>query len=136
MSKLTEDMVIDYLSKWLQKNGWKILEQSKGHVHGIDLKASRGNEVLIVEAKGSSGNPQSHVTKRIKFDCGQIKTHFGKALVKTLEERPANPNATFAIAQPDNNDIRKCLQNVIHEVKKFGIKIFWVESSNKIIEEL
>jgi hypothetical protein len=135
MVKLTENEVIDNLCEWLAHQGWEIQKKSKNHERGIDIKASKDNELLIIEAKGSKGNSLSHVTKRKKFDSGQIKDHFGKALVKVLEERNRNPNATIAIAQPNDIDIRRNLKDVIPEAKKIGIKLFWVDASDKIEEE-
>ncbi len=133
--KLTEDEVIEHLEQWLRKMKWQDIKTTKGHARGLDLIAQKNKESLIVEAKGARANPKSHVKKREKFDCGQIKTHFGKAIVKVLEERNKNPNATIAIAHPEDIDIRNCLDKVLPEIKKFSIKLYWVKSSGQVIEE-
>ena len=133
MEKLTEDQVIEHLSEWLEKDNWKIIERHLGHTHGIDIKAEKNNKLLIVEAKGSRGNPNSHVTTRSKFDCGQIKDHFGKALVKVLEQRHLNPSAIVAIAQPDDPNIHHCLRDVIPETVKLNIRLYWV-SENQVTQ--
>ncbi|MFH0830067.1 MAG: hypothetical protein V1887_02820 [Candidatus Aenigmatarchaeota archaeon] len=130
-----EDDVIRCLCKWLETRGWKIEETSIGHKHGCDIVARKDGKRLIVEAKGRKGNPRSHVTKRPKFDSGQIKDHFGKALVKILEERNKDQNAIIAIAQPNDNHIRECLKHVIPEVKKSDIKLYWIESAEIVEEE-
>ncbi len=135
MVKLTENEVIDNLCAWLMSKGWEKPETRKNHEKGIDIKACKDGELLIIEAKGSMGNPHSYATIRDKFDSGQIKDHFGKALVKVLEERHKNPNAIIAIAQPDDVDIRRTLKDVIPEVSKFNIKFYWVESADRIKEE-
>ena len=135
MKKLTENQVVDYLSDWLVAHGWTIEEKSKDHNRGLDLKASKGPHTIIVEAKGARGNPRSHVTTRSKFTCGQIKDHFGKAIVKILEERHQHPDLTFGIAQPDDEDMRRCLKKAIPEMNKIGIKLFWVRSASQVIEE-
>ena len=135
MPKLYENEVIDYLSVWLTKRGWNILERSKGHSRGIDIKAEKNLKILIIEAKGSKGNPRSPVTTRSSFDSGQIKDHFGKAIVKILEQKHLNPNAIVGIAQPNDEYLRSHIDAAAKEVRKFGIKLFWVESSEVVIEE-
>lgn len=107
MVELTENEVIDYLSYWLEEKEWIILEKSKGHSHGIDIKASKNEQILIIEAKGSKGNPRSPVTTRSRFDSGQIKDHFGKAIVKLLEQKHSNPKAIIGIAQPNDEYLKK-----------------------------
>ena len=135
MEKLTENQVIDYLCEWLQKNGWSILDKNKGHSRGIDVKAQKDDDTLIVEAKGARGNPKSPVTTRAQFDSGQVKFHLGEAIVKVLEQKHQNPNAIVAIAQPDDPYIKNCLRNAIPEVVKCGIKLFWVKSASEVKEE-
>ena len=135
MVKLTENEVIDYLSIWLEKKGWIILEKSKGHSRGIDIKASRNNQILFIEAKGSKGNTKSPVTTRPYFDSGQIKDHFGKALIKILELKHNNPDAIFGIAQPNDDYLRGHIEDASKEISKFGIKLYWVESPEKIFLE-
>ena len=135
MVKLTENEVIDFLCIWLKKDDWTILEISKGHSRGIDIKATKDNEVMIIEAKGSKGNPRSPVTTRPYFDSGQIKDHFGKAIVKVLEQKHANPSAIVGIAQPNDDYLRGHIEAASQEIRKFGIKLFWVESPDLVIEQ-
>ena len=133
--KLTENEVVEHLCNWLIKEGWQILNKNIDHSRGTDIKAEKGRKLLIVKAKGARGNPRSHVTTRKKFDCGQIKTHLGKAIVKVLELKNDYPKALLAIAQPDDPDIRKCLQKVIPEITKLKIKLFWISTAGQVIEE-
>ena len=135
MKKLTENEVIDYLCTWLEYKGWENIEANRDHSRGIDVRANKNGKTLIVEAKGAKGNPRSHVTTRKKFGCGQIKTHFGKAIVKLLEQKHENPEAITAIAQPDDPDIRGCLQHVIPEIMKFNIKLFWIKESGEVYDD-
>jgi hypothetical protein len=64
----------------------------------------------------------------------QIKTHFGKALVKMLEEKARNPDASLGIAHPDDADIKWAIGGVTPLLKTLGIKHFWV-SQHQVIEE-
>lgn len=127
-----EDDVTKCVGDWLSNRGWKILEMNLGHKHGPDILARKGGNRIIVESKGSKGNPKSPVTTRKRFDSGQIKDHFGKAIVKVLEERYKDPNAIVAIAHPDDEYIRKVLNDAAEEVRKMGIILFWVKSSDEM----
>src|SRR5688572_8959232 len=111
--KLTEDEIVNILLDYLRKKGWTIDSHCLGHKHGCDIIASKNNVKLIVEAKGARAGENSPIKKREHFDSGQIKTHFGKALVKILHEKHLNPNSTFAIAHPDDPDVKKSIGHLI-----------------------
>ena len=120
----------------MEKEGWAtvpIFNNDKGE----DIIATKNGKTLIVEAKGAKGREGSHLTKREKFDSGQIKTHFGKAIVKILDEKlkPKYQHATFAIAHPDDVDIRKAIGKLTPFLKKLDIIHFWVGSDGQVIKE-
>ena len=129
---LLEEEVVENLSIWLMEHDWSIVEKNLGHKHGPDLVASKEGYRLLVEAKGSKGNPKSHVTTRPRFNSGQIKDHFGKAIVKILEEKNKDPELIVAIAQPDDEYIKDVLQSSAEEVRKMGVLLLWVESATKV----
>jgi len=133
--KLTEDETILILIDHLKENDWKIESYCLGQQKGNDIVAKKDKETLIIEAKGAKASDNSPTKKREKFSSGQIKTHFGKALVKILDEKYLNPNAQFAIAQPDDNDIRKSVGHIIPFLKQLEINHYWVSSDSKIILE-
>lgn len=133
--KQTEDEIINLLLGYLKFNGWIIDSYCLGQTHGNDIVASKSNTKLIVEAKGAKASDNSPTKKREYFNTGQIKTHFGKALVKILDEKYLNPKFKFAIAHPDDQDIRKSIGHLIPFLKTLGIKHFWVSANGIIIEE-
>jgi len=135
MAKLTEDQVINFLCTWLKNKGWKKLEMSTSYSRGLDLKVCKGRKVMIVEAKGSKANPKAYNKVRDKFDSGQINDHFGKAIVKVLEQRHQHPGWTVAIAQPNDSYIREHLQDATPEMSRIGIRLFWVESRKEVLTE-
>ncbi len=87
---MTENHVVEIFSEWLKKDGWDIITKCLDHKRGIDILAIKGTQTLIVEAKGSKGNKASHLTTRAKFSSSQIKSHFGRAIVKSFEEKSKN----------------------------------------------
>lgn len=77
----------------------------------------------------------SPTKKRKHFDSGQIKTHFGKAIVKVLDDKHLNPDSTFAIAHPDDLEIRKSIGHLTPFLKTMGIQHFWVSRNGRVIED-
>ena len=130
--QLTEDETIQILMKYLQSENWTIESYCLGQQRGYDIVANRNNEKLIIEVKGAKANDKSPTKKRESFDSGQLKTHLGKAVIKSFETQNNYPNAKVAIAHPDNSYIRKTIGNIIKNINKAGIIHFWVNSDGKI----
>lgn len=135
LQKLTEDEIVNILIDHLKLNGWKIDSFCLGQKQGRDIVASKANSTLIIEAKGARAGDNSPTKKREYFNSGQIKTHFGKAIVKVLEEKSLNPVANLAIAHPDDMAIRKSIGHLIPFLEILGIKHFWVSANGTVIEE-
>lgn len=134
MEKLTENEVILILSNWLLTEGWQLKEPIKlNRQKGIDIFLEKNGMKMIIEAKGAKGNPNDKNVKRSKFNSGQIKTHFGKAIVKALEAKTKYCHSIIAIAHPDDPDIKKALKESLHHIQALGINHFWV-SSDTVVE--
>ena len=109
----------------------------------LALAAPRGDELYAAHCaachgesgEGAKASDNSPTKKREKFNSGQIKTHFGKALVKILNEKYLNPNAQFAIAHPNDYDIKKTIGHLIPFLKKLEIDHFWVSTDKKVEKE-
>ena len=125
--KLTEDEVVEILSKELENDGWTIINQCFGQSKGNDIEATKNGETLIVEAKGAKSNDYSPTKKREFFNSGQIKSHFGRALVKIMSDIEKNPNYKYAIAHPDDELIKKTIGKIIPQLEKLNIKHYWVK---------
>lgn len=125
-TKLTEDEIVELLMQHLVSQSWTIESFCLGQQRGYDIVATRSGKRLYVEAKGAKSSDNSPTKKRKFFDSGQIKDHFGKALVKSLETRIKYPNALVAIAHPEDEDIRRTIGGTIDLLEKIGIIHFWV----------
>lgn len=130
--KLTEDETVELLMIYLKSEGYKILDYCKGHRRGIDITAEKNNRKLLIEVKGARANHNSKIKKRSYFDSGQIKDHFGKAIVKSLELKSDNPDCDIAIAHPDDELIKKHLDKSIKHLKQLDIIHFWVSKDGSI----
>ncbi|MBI3137905.1 MAG: hypothetical protein HYZ15_04905 [Sphingobacteriales bacterium] len=124
--KLTENEVVSKLADFLINEGWDVIGKSLGFEKGYDLLITKEGKTLAVEAKGATANKEAYNKVRAYFDGGQIKTHFGKALLKVLEIKTENPAWLVAIAQPDDDLVRKHTEMFLPYLKQIGIIHFWV----------
>ena len=133
--KLTEDETIELLMKYLSKEGWTIDSHCLGQTRGCDIVVLKSNVKLLIEVKSARAGDQSPTKKREYFNSGQIKTHFGKAIVKILDDKYKNPSAEFAIAHPDDPAIRTAIQHLLPPLKTLEISHYWVRSDGVVTKE-
>jgi len=84
---LSEDDVKLHLGAWLENQGWMV-EIAWGQERGPDIKAERGAERWVIEAKGGGSRPEMRVN------------YFLAILGETLQ-RMNDPCARYSIALPD-----------------------------------
>jgi hypothetical protein len=123
------------LMGYLKSKKWIIESYCLGQKRGYDIVANRGIEKLIIEVKGAKANDKSPTKKRNYFDSGQLKTHFGKAIIKSFETKNTFPNAQVAIAHPENEYIKKVIGNLIKNINNAGIIHFWINLNGNITKE-
>ena len=129
--KLSEDQVVELLATWFKKQHFKEVTRAPGHRHGIDLEVLLGNERIVIEAKGARGNKENR--KKNVFDAVQIKVHFGMALVKAMELKVKEEGAIVAIAQPDDELVRKSVGHLIPQLDQLGVRHYWVKHDGDVI---
>ena len=118
----------------LKSKGWTIVSYCLGQSRGNDIVASKKGVTLVVEAKGAKASDTAPTKKRSYFDSGQIKTHFGKAIVKTFNEKHLNPKFKYAIAHPYDDHINKSIGHLIPFLKTLDIGHFWVYADGTVKE--
>ncbi len=129
---MIEDEVIKFLCSWLETDGWEIKSVALGRERGDDIRAVRGGQVLLVEAKGAKGNPKNHNVVRPEFDSGQIKNHLGEAIVKALELKTRNPKAKIVIAHPATDKILKIVTPIARQLVPVEISFAFVSDDGTI----
>ncbi len=129
---LMEDFVVKQLMAHLKDSGYTVHQFSLGKQQGIDVHASKGHSVIVVEAKGAKGNPKNGPVNRDKFDSGQIRDHLGKAIVKAFELKNSFPTAECWIAHPDTSAIRKIVTPIQAHLKAAGITCVYVDQSGRV----
>ena len=73
--------------------------------------------------------------KRPYFNSGQIKDHFGKAIIKSLEVKTDYPGSTIAIAHPNDEMIKKHIKKSVKHLKDLEIIHFWVSKDGNVSRE-
>jgi len=129
---MTEDETVERLMTHLKTQGWDIESYCLGQTRGYDIVATKKKQRMYVEVKGARASDKSPTKKRAYFDSGQLRSHMGRAIIKTLETKHANPNAKIAIAHPEHPYLRTTLGHIIEEVKKMGVIHFWVREDGKV----
>jgi hypothetical protein len=135
LKKMTENQTITNLIYSLENDGWFIESRCLNQERGTDVVARKKNKYLYIEAKGARANDNSKNKKRKYFNKGQIKTHFGVALIKIMELMQQDKKANYAIAQPNDEEIHNAIGHLLPYLKKLGIKHFWVNEDKTIIEQ-
>lgn len=132
VEKLTENRTIELLMPFLVQQGYAIESFCLGQTRGYDIVAVKNNRKLFVEVKGAKAHNDSPTKKRPFFNSGQIKSHLGKAIIKCLETKVAHPEATIAIAHPEEEQIRSAIAGIIPELNKIGISHYWVSADGTV----
>lgn len=128
-SKWTEDQTVFKLIDHLKDGGWMIESYCTGHKRGVDIIAVKNKSKIFIEVKGAKANDSSPIKSREHFDAGQIKTHFGKAIIKAIETKLEHPDAIIAIAHPNDGYIRKVIGPLIPSLKFLDIIHYWVDEN-------
>jgi len=133
LTKLTEDGTIKLLIKHFENQGYSVVSYCLGQQRGCDIIVEKGNRNLYIEVKGAKANKNSPTNRREFFDSGQIKTHFGKAIIKALETKQKHPDSKVAIAHPCDEKIINVIGSIIPELRKLNIIHFWVKENGNVI---
>lgn len=129
---MTEDKTVLALIKHLKQEGWHIENYCIGHQRGDDIVATKRKSKIVIEVKGARANPNSPVKKREKFDSGQIKTHLGKAILKSYDSIISNENNIVAIAHPNDGYLKSVISKYIPLISNSGIRHYWVNEDGTV----
>lgn len=112
--RLSEDEVKRAVVDRLKAEGWTV-EVAWGRSPGIDIEARRGDERLVIEAKGEVAlQPQQH-------------NYFVGALGE-LVQRLDDPNARYGLALPNHRQYHGLVDRLPEEAKKrLNFVVYWVE---------
>lgn len=135
-----EDRVVNTLVKHLQREGWTIghLPNAALKQQGVDVTATRGNEILLIEAKGYPSTfyrdeSKRHLTKATN-PTNQAQQWYSHALLKVLRLQTKHPEAIVAMAFPDFPRYRTLCAETAPRLKVLGVPIFFVGEAGTVEE--
>ena len=109
---MKEEDLFDPLIEYLQGQGYEILEQHRGHEHGIDIVANKNGRKLFVELKGDSKAPD---------------VDFGTLVYQIMKELKPSSDSDYAIAVSEQ--YRKHADRCRFPLRKLGIKVYLIDET-------
>ena len=132
---LYEDQVVDAVCTQLEADGWHIQSRAHAHQHGDDIVAVRGDERLVVEAKGAGSSKEGTRRYGSSFDRGQVKTHVGVAVLRALGVA-SERTARSAVAFPEDRNHRDVAGRIVPALAAAGVGVFWVDDDCNVTAQL
>jgi hypothetical protein len=133
---LTEAEVIDLLSNYLIKKGFKCKPASKILKKEYDLVAENRQHVFFVVTKASTSSRRNPNHARRAFNKSQIENNIGKALIallKIIDAKPEGKGTQVAFAFSDIPFYNRVIEKIFFPLNKLGIVFFRV-SEKSVIE--
>ncbi|MDB5066166.1 MAG: hypothetical protein JWM18_2600 [Chloroflexi bacterium] len=120
-SLLSEDRLKEIIARHLREAGYQVVVKM-GKVHGVDLEARRGEERLLIEAKGEAAlNAQ-----QVNYFLGAL----GELLL-----RMSDLSARYALALPDNKQYRALIGRIPPPVwKALNLSAFLIRADGSVTE--
>ena len=134
-----EGNVVCALASYLIENGWtieSIADTATGQA-GADIKASRHDEILIVEVKGYPSKEYERGEKmgqpKRANPATQARHWFGEALLTALLRQREYPAHQVALAFPDFAVYTKLLTRLSEPLKTLQLRTFVVGESGSVV---
>lgn len=134
---LTENDIVEKVTGFLKKKGYRIIQSLTTNQHGIDIIAENEYERLYIEAKGETSASKTSKRFGLAFNGNQVKSHISVALLATMKvisNMPEGNKTKVGIALPDIESQRQVINQIIPALKKLDIRIFWVSQNDIKIE--
>ena len=114
-----EDRVIEELEKKAKSEGWIPIKNVGRGKPGVDLKLTKDNRIIIIEAKGERLGPPQHGS--------EVRGALGEIIMDMKGESPAKVYC-YCMAFPDTKGFRR----VVHDIsaiprQRLGLNIIFVE---------
>ena len=127
MSMLTENNIIEFVSAFLEENGYNIEQTLTTNQPGIDIIACHPKKgYCYVEAKGATSSKKGTSRFGKEFSISQVKTHIGVAILKSYQTLQHDSSAEVVIALPDNINHRKVIDSIRVPLINSGIKVYFI----------
>lgn len=134
---LTENNIIDAVCKYLNSNGYEIKQSLNTMQQGIDIIATKSNNILKIEAKGATSSKKSSNRYGKVFNRNQVKTHIAMALYaisKFITADKDKKNIKYAFALPCDDNHISVINDIREVINTLNINIFWVQDTMEVTE--
>lgn len=136
---LDENEVINYLSKHLEQNGYKILQKLNTTQQGIDLIAIcySSNKKLLIEAKGGTSSRQGSNRYGKPYTQTQVFDRVSKGFftaAQLLSSHEKLDSVNVGLALPDERYFLKYLQEIKPILSQLGILVFIVKNNGSVYQ--
>lgn len=123
---LTENDVVAAVCVHLEARGWAILSRCDTGQRGIDVVAQRGDQRLLVEAKGGTSSKANTARFGKAFNTAQTSDHVANAVFTAMELASSEPQAIVAVALPNDSPHLRLVDGIEPMLERLGIGAFWV----------
>ncbi|HEY1884100.1 MAG TPA: hypothetical protein VGG51_13775 [Candidatus Cybelea sp.] len=130
--RMTESDVIRAVVKHLEADGWTIKSTCTEKQTGIDLKAERGNEGFVLEAKGGTSRKEGTGRYGKGFTTNQQRDHVANALLTALKLHSSEPKSQVAIAFPDTPSHRRHITAAADALKTLSIWAYVIHPDQRV----
>ena len=108
---MKEEQLFDPMITYLEKEGYSILEQHRGHEHGTDIIATKDDHKFLLELKGGS----------------QPYVDFGTMIYQVMKEMDGLSTDRYALVVSEN--FRKYAARCKFSLQKLGINVYIVNEN-------
>ena len=133
-----EGNVVDAIARSLEGQGWSIVAKADTHSkeRGVDIQARKGDEALLVEAKGFPSrnyrDPRRAAEVKPTNPNNQAQQWYSHALLKVMLLQTKYPGAVVALGFPDFPRYRALFEETRGGLAKLGVALLLVKESGHV----
>lgn len=122
----------------LEAHGWRVLSQANTATkeHGVDVVASRDDQVAGIEVKGfpttTYADPRRRGESKPTRPSTQAGHWYSQAVLAAMRLRTRHPEYLSVIALPEFNRYRTLFEETRSSLDAAGIQIWWVRSTGAV----
>jgi Holliday junction resolvase-like predicted endonuclease len=136
--RMTENDVVGAACKYLESDGYEVLERCHTTQRGDDIVAARQGKRLAIEAKGATSASSRSARYGQQFNSTQIKVHVAEAVFRSLQvlsRSPGEITTRAGIALPTTKSHRKQIASIAATQGQLRITLFWVDADGEVERE-
>jgi len=133
---LDENQVVKAVCKYLERDGYSILEFRSTIQKGVDIvaKNKRNGSIIAIEAKGGTSSRNGSARYGRPYSATQVFDRVAKGVYTAMLHLCERPNQCkqVGLAFPDTWTFRKYLEPLLPLFAKLQIAVFLVSASESV----